>query len=370
MSKESVQAPAPNANTKSAPPAERTATLETIVGLFVAVVFFALAVFTIVISGSALFNKKLTTITVVIPDAMGLRRNDPVIARGTSVGTVGDVFYQEDGVHVQAILSAPVVLHEGYDITVVSTSILGGRQLVIREGDDDAPVVTDMDRLVGRKPSDLFESATEIVEHVNQGEGPLGRIIYDDNMASNLAEIVANFRAISADVSNMTARVQSGEGLLGRLFYDDNLATNIAVAIADLRSVANDISNVTAKVQSGEGTIGRLVYDDTLASDLSSAIASLKEISGRLENGEGSLGKLLAKDDTALYDDLKATIANLRAISDRLEKGEGSLGKLLSNDTALYDNVNGIVIDAREYLDDLRETTPLSTFSTFIFGAF
>ena len=351
------------------PSSNRAVTMEAIVGLFVAVVFLGLAIFTIVVSGSSLFNKKLYPITVVIPDAMGLRRNDPVIARGTTVGTVEKVFYDTDGVHVLAMLDAPVVFHEGYDITVVSTSILGGRQLVLKEGDADKPVVSDTDSLGGSRPADLFEDATEIVSHVSQGEGPLGKIIYDEVMASNFVAIVENIKAVTVDISNMTARIQSGEGTLGRIFYDDKLGNDIAAAIADIRSVSACISNMTAKVQSGEGALGRLIYDDQIGNDLHDAVASIKEIASRLENGEGTLGKLLDKNDTAAFDDLKDTIANLKAISERLEKGEGSLGKLLADDE-LYDNANGLLKDGREVIDDMREASPVSTLSDIVIGAF
>ena len=284
-------------NTPAPPSRSRAVGVETVVGLFVAMVFLALSVFTIVISGSTLFNKNLSRISVALPDGMGLKRSDPVIARGTPVGTVERVYYAEGLVHVYAILDVPVVLHEGYDITVVSTSILGGRQLVIKEGDPDAPVVSDVARLTGRQPSDLFESATEIVEHVSQGEGPLGRIIFDEAMATNLAAIIDNLRVVSADISNFTAKVSSGEGTLGRIIYDDILATNLTTGIADIRAAAADISNMTAKVTSGEGTLGRLFYDDKLSDDLAEAVDSIKTIASRLENGEGTHGKLLAPAD-------------------------------------------------------------------------
>ncbi len=353
-----------------APSAGRAVTMEAVVGLFVAIVFIGLAIFTIVISGSSLFNKKLFPIDVVLPDAMGLRRNDPVIARGTTVGTVERVFYDAGGVHVQAMLDAPVTLHEGYDITVVSTSILGGRQLVIKEGDPDAPVVADVRNLVGTKPADLFDDATEIVNHVSQGEGSLGKIIYDEEMASNLVAIIANFRAVSVDISNLTARIQSGEGTLGRLFYDDQLSDSLSSALADIRSAASDISNMTAKVQTGEGTLGRLFYDDKLGNDLSEAVDSIKTIAARLENGEGTLGKLLDPADTAAFDDLKAAIANFKSISDRLEKGEGTLGKLLSSDDEMYQNLNGLLKDGREVIDDMREASPVSTLTDVALGSF
>ena len=364
-------------NTPASPSRSRSVGVETVVGLFVAMVFLGLAIFTIVISGSTLFNKNLSRISVALPDGMGLKRSDPVIARGTPVGTVERVYYAEGMVHVDAILDSPVVLHEGYDITVVSTSILGGRQLVIKEGDLSGPAIEDTASLVGSAPADLFEDATEIVSHVSQGEGPLGKIIFDETMASNLAAIIDNFRVISADISNFTAKVTSGEGTLGRIVYDDVLATNLVTGIADLRAAAADISNMTAKVTSGEGALGRLFYDDAMAADLTNAVSSIKTIAARLENGEGTLGKLLDPDDTEAWDDLKTAIAdakdslaNLKSITERLENGEGTLGKLLSSDTEMYDNLNGLLKDGRELLDDMREASPVSTLSDLVIGAF
>ena len=78
---------------------------ELAVGAFVAAVFIGLAVFTIVISGKNLFRDNVFEIETVLPDAMGLRRNDPVIARGTTVGAVTDVRYRQDGVHVFAVFA-------------------------------------------------------------------------------------------------------------------------------------------------------------------------------------------------------------------------------------------------------------------------
>ena len=306
-----------------------TALLEVGTGLFVAVLFIALGIFTIVISGSTLFNSRLFPITVVMPDAMGLNHSDPVISRGTQVGRVKSVHFEPDGVHVDAMLDAPVVFREGYSVYVESTSILGGRRLVIEEGPADAPPVKDLLHLVGSRPSDLMSAATEIVTQVSSGEGTLGRLIYDDAMASNLVETIANLRSASADISNFTARVTSGEG-----------------------------------------TLGRLVYDDDLSDNFTNIVASIRVIADRLENGEGTLGKLLDPEDTQAWDDLKDSIANLKAISDRLENGEGTLGKLLSSDTEVYDNLNGVLKDGREVIDDMREASPVSTFSSVILGAF
>lgn len=362
----------------------RAVTVEAIVGIFVAVIFVALAVFTIVVSGSSLFRNNHFEIKVVLPDAMGLRRNDSVIARGTTVGTVDEVYFDRDGVHVRAKLNAPVEFHEGYRITVVSISILGGRQLVIFEGDPTKPEVEDILTLVGEQPSDIMDDATaaikylrdflagdflnelratasnlsEVSERLADGKGTLGKLFSeDDTLYRNLDETVASLRTL-------VQRVESGEGTLGKLFAAD------ATAYDDLQKTLASLREVTARLERGEGTVGKLMSaDDTVYGDLKATLADVRAIADRLERGESSLGKLLSADAT-VYDDLASTMASFREVSGRLAKGQSTLGKLLAEDSELYDNVNGAVSDVREMLDDVREVSPVSTFSSFIFGAF
>ncbi|MBR1837367.1 MAG: MCE family protein [Kiritimatiellae bacterium] len=336
---------------------------EMAVGALVAAVFAGLAVFTIAISGKSLFRKNVFEMEAVMPDAMGLRANDPVIARGTTVGSVTHVAFERDGVHVKARLEAPVEFHEGYEIVVVSTSILGGRQLVLREGDPAAPVVADVTSLRGKQPSDLMEDASAAVAKVRE---------FLDTDALD------NFRAFSENLKTVGARIENGEGTLGKLLSsDDALYADLAAAVADAKEAIADLKSIAARLEAGEGTIGKLLSsDDTVyrnldaaVADAKDAIADLKSIADRLEKGEGTLGKLLSSDDSA-YKDLADTLANLRSITDRLEKGEGTLGRLLSSDDELYRNVNGTVTDARELLDDMREANTLSTFTSLLFSGF
>ena len=335
--------------------------VEFLVGSFVALVLAGLAVFTIFVSGAAFFRTNEFKIEVVMPDAMGLRRNDFVIAKGTSVGTVDSVFYDKDGVHVVAVLDAPVEFYEGYHITVVSTSILGGRQLVIHEGDSKKARVEDVMSLVGAKPADLMEDATEAVRQVRE-------FLETDALE--------NLRNFSQNISEISDRLNAGEGTLGKLFSaNDELYTNLNATVADARAAVADIRTISARLETGEGTLGKLLSSDdeiyanlnAAVADARAAIADIKLITARLETGEGTLGKLLSADDE-LYTNLNATIANLQKITTRLETGEGTLGKLLSADTSIYDNLDGVLRDARETLDDVREASTLGTVSSVLFG--
>ena len=327
----------------------REARVEIIVGVFVALILTALGIFTIVVSGASLFGGGTSVIEVVLPDAMGLRRNDPVIARGTSVGTVSDVHYDQDGVHVEAELTAPVVFHEGYRITVVATSILGGRQLVLFEGDPELAEITDLLKLKGEKPADIMEDATAAVEKI--------RAFLETDALDNL-------RQVSDDLKQISGRLERGEGTLGKLLSsDDEVYTNLNATVANFRTM-------TDRLERGEGTLGKLLSsDDAVYENLDATLADIRAIADRLEAGQGTLGKLLSSDDE-VYTNLNATVANLRLVTDRIAQGKGTLGKLMSEDSEMFDNINGAVSDVREMLDDAREASTLSTFSSMLFSGF
>ncbi len=113
--------------------------------------------------------------------------------------------------------------------------------------------------------------------------------------------------------------------------------------IDNLKSSIAQFQEVMARVNQGKGTLGRLLSDDdTLYKDIAATVVSLRKMSDRLDKGEGTLGKLLSSDDT-LYRDLSASVASLKSISQRLEKGEGTLGKLLSSDEQPYEDLKASI---------------------------
>ena len=61
-------------------------------------------------------------------------------------------------------------------------------------------------------------------------------------------------------------------------------------------------------------------------------------------------------------------VESLNTVGDRLKNGEGTLGKL-SADESLYRELDGLVRDIRQIIDNYRDTTPISTFSSLATGA-
>ena len=63
-----------------------------------------------------------------------------------------------------------------------------------------------------------------------------------------------------------------------------------------------------------------------------------------------------------------ALVENLNAVAEKIKSGEGTLGKL-ADSSEMYDELNGLIKDARQVLDNYRDTTPISTFSSLAAGA-
>ena len=320
--------------------------VETLVGLFSFAVLAALFLLTVVLSQDSLFRKE-RPIEILFDDAMGLRVGDAVHARGVSVGKVKQIGLQKDGVHVLALLKTPVHLRADYKIEVLPTSMLGGRYLSIHEGTFTAEPMQPAPKLLLGSPSvDLLDAATRTVEDI--------RAALNDG-------ILADLQASMAEIRKIATKLGEGEGTLGKLLNDDAVYGDVQQIAANLRAVSDQLAK-------GEGTLGKLLNDGQLYADAQTVAANLKDISDRLNQGEGSLGRLLAADDQ-VYQDLAATVASFRKMSESIEKGEGTLGKLLS-DEAVYREFQALLREGRAAVDDIRETSPVTTFTSIFFGAF
>ncbi len=322
--------------------------IEIMVGFFVLAIFALLAYFTIILSGRVIFRPTYE-MEVVFDKVMGLRDGDHVGSRGMSIGEIKELKLLEDGVHVYAELDVEVQMREGYKISIVPVSVLGGRYMDVDAGPDDGSLLPGDTKFRGLSPHDLMADAAELIGAFK-----------DEFVAGG---IIHNLQIASEGLKNIVQRVEKGEGTVGRLFAeDDTLYEDLSSTMASLRTI-------TQRIEKGQGVIGKLMSEDeSIYNDVQQLITSLKDVAVRIESGQGTVGRLLSEDDD-LYQDLAASVKSLRAITAKIESGEGGLGKLMSDD-GLIGEIEAAVGEARATLDDFRESSPIVTFTSIFFGAF
>lgn len=354
---------------------------EAIVGIFMLAVLALLVYFTIIISGvDVLQGRRKVVANVVFSDVGGLKDHDNVMYRGTKVGTVDDITLTPTNLVVSIEIDRDVVLRRNCRIAICNLSMLGGNYLLLEEGDGEV-MPLDTTLFEGERPTDWMRDVSNIAKNLNEFTS-----------GGELKAIVTNIEAASAKVLSVVSRVESGEGTIGKLLSsDDSVYRDISEAVSDAKTVMSNANSIVARVERGEGTVGRLLSsDDTVYRDLQKTLESASDIAQRIRNGEGVLGRLVAKEDPLgeeidsalaafrracegldfkeVVEGANSLLASLNTTAKRIENGEGTVGKLI-NDPGLYDEVNALMKDIRQVVDNFRDTTPISTFGSLVTGA-
>lgn len=331
---------------------------EVVVGVFMVAVLALLVYFTVVISGvDVLFGREKALARIAFTDVGGLKERDNVIYRGMKVGIVEKIELAPTNVMVTVLVDRDVVLRETCQASVSALSLLGGNYLLLEEGAGAVqPLATTVFR--GDPPIDWVRDLGKIA-------GSLNEVLNDGSFRS----IVSNFEATAENVNKIVARVERGEGTAGRLLSrDDTVYQDLREAVAGAKRAVGDAEKtfdgarktfdhaaaVAERLDRGEGTLGRLLSkDDAVYADLKQTLANAAAISARIERGEGTLGRLTAKDD-ALWGDLTNAVANVRAATAKLKSGEGLLGRAF-NDAALADDAAKLVANLHTVSERLEK---------------
>lgn len=331
---------------------------EVVVGVFMVAVLALLVYFTVVISGvDVLFGREKALARIAFTDVGGLKERDNVVYRGMKVGIVEKIELAPTNVMVTVLVDRDVVLRETCQASVSALSLLGGNYLLLEEGAGAVqPLATTVFR--GDPPIDWVRDLGKIA-------GSLNEVLNDGSFRS----IVSNFEATAENVNKIVARVERGEGTAGRLLSrDDTVYRDLREAVAGAKRAVGDAEKtfdgarktfdhaaaVAERLDRGEGTLGRLLSkDDAVYADLKQTLANAAAISARIERGEGTLGRLTAKDD-ALWGDLTNAVANVRAATAKLKSGEGLLGRAF-NDAALADDAAKLVANLRTVSERLEK---------------
>lgn len=330
----------------------REVTVEVTVGVVMFMIMLALGVFTIILSRENIFAKYYP-IRVKFDTVEGLTDGDNVLYHGVKIGVVKSLKITDGGILVDANLDYPVKFHEDYEVKITASSVLGGHNLCLEEGSKSKPLVANSMTLKGAPPISLIDDASDTFAMIKSALGEGGII-------TNLEQAMANINEVSAELKIVTKTLATGQGTLGKLLMNDDIYDKFDV-------VAGNLASISDNLVSGKGTIGKLLTNDDLYNNIEAISVDIKALVDNLTAGKGTLGRLMVDD--SMYVEISAVSSNLAIVTDRLVAGEGTLGKL-SKDSALYDEFKVLIQEAIATLDDLRETTPITSFSTIFFGAF
>jgi phospholipid/cholesterol/gamma-HCH transport system substrate-binding protein len=284
---------------------------ETKVGIFVLLGIIVLAFMTVTVGKFHLGKEAGYRIYALFDSAAGLDRNSPVRIAGVHVGTVERVFLEGGKAKVTLRIPPDVKLFEDAKAYLMSEGLLGERYIEISPGSEEKPRLRDEGVIPQGAPpvtlDQVLSRLSGIGEDMKGVLAPLGQILQGID-PEKVGHVVSNFETFSRDLPPL---------------------------VADARDTLNNFKNISGKLERGEGTLGKLISDEEAYRDIKKTLVAIRDVAEKVQRGEGTLGKLISDEEA--YQDLKKTLVALRGIAEKVQKGEGTLGKLISDDGAYQD---------------------------------
>ncbi|MBQ5593300.1 MAG: MCE family protein [Bacteroidales bacterium] len=238
-------------------------------------------------------------------DVNGLTVSSPVHFRGLKIGIVENIEFdqQKDYFKVALNVSSEYDIPQDSRVEVYSSDLLGGKALKLIYGTSQE-ILDESDTISGGVAEDMISSITSKIE-------PLAAEAY--TLMQNVNKTLDNVNA-TLD-SNARVNIQSALANLDKTLAN---ASQLSRKLNDMAPEVNDIVknlNVLSKGLS-EGT-----------NDIKGTLANVNSITSQLSKAE-----------------LTETLNNLKSLLNKLQDPNGSVGKLLTTDS-LHNSVNTLVQD-------------------------
>lgn len=233
----------------------------------------------------------------MVDDAGGLVKNSAVKMAGIKVGIIDDIELVDGKAKVHLLLEGDVPLTSSGKIELRSDGILGDKHVEIVPGNPLDPKVPPNSQLplsdtqagldnIMKEVGKIAKSLNQLGDNLNKatsGEGdpntPVGRIILNiEKLTKDLAEVSAENKE---KINNIIARVDSLTTNLDTYINKDSLAR--------IDKSIQNIEEITSKINEGEGTIGRLINDDETVEEINTAVAKVNDFLGGADKMEMSI---------------------------------------------------------------------------------
>ena len=264
------------------------------VGIFVILGIAGFFTFLFMMTDPGTFRGRYNILTRV-DNAQGVRNGDPVRIKGINIGSVERAQLDGEGVLITLEIDGEWRIPAGSRVEMYSEGVLGGMVVSIVPGRGEG-FVEPMALLPGETSPDLLASAGDIAVDTEHILGQV-RALLDDSSVVAVGEAVAHLRDMVSDLSELT----------------EGQAAEVRTVMESLQRSAENVEGITgaeewkATLASADAALAVL---DRTSNEMARTVASLNTILGRIERGEGTLGRL--STDESLYEEAEATVRTLR----------------------------------------------------------
>jgi len=247
------------------------------------------------------------TVYALMSDASGIAKLSQVRVAGIGVGSVKSVKLDHNRARIDIGMNDDVKLYQDAAVAKVASSLLGEYYLALTPGTEGRPELKDGDRInnvvEAQTTDDIMRQVSDISKDVKQVTQALAASIGTDQGREDIKTTLKNLAQVT-EALNQTVREnrESIKNILSNVErITNNGAPEVEKILENVRVTTNEVRQLMAAGQAGqpktEGEIRQIIDKVNRASDnLEHTLKNLDGVTGRLDRGEGTLGRL-SKDD-------------------------------------------------------------------------
>lgn len=246
--------------------------IEIIVGLFVSVAVLGL-ILGVVWGKNFQFFSNRQHLNLLFDNVRGLETGDPVVVRGLERGGVERINLNDQDVEVRIWFEPDVRLYSDFYAIIETKEIMGGKQITLYPGTSGKPAVI-TDPVKGEVQGDfnsLFAQADNLFSELDTLLHETRDLLTNTKIENILAHIEITSEQTRSLISEirqpLISSVKQIESVSER-FHSDSTAAKMAGLISKLDSAAVAFHKISLRIEDQEGTLGKLVRDKALYEDL------------------------------------------------------------------------------------------------------
>ena len=250
-------------------------------------------------------------LNVTFKNINGLQNGNNVRYAGISIGTVKDIeMINDTTIEVGMVIEEKMQHHikKNAIANIGSDGLVGSMIINIVPGVGSAAHVTAGDEIssysrvatadmmntlnvTNENAALLTEQLLKITRSINDGEGTLGRLLYDTEMGNNLNQTLINVKYISDDaqltmrkLNELVKHFDTKESVAATLLSDSlsgakvrSVITHLENSSIEIEKTAKNLNIVVNRISGGNGAINYLATDTTLVHQLQSSMKNVNE---------------------------------------------------------------------------------------------
>jgi phospholipid/cholesterol/gamma-HCH transport system substrate-binding protein len=248
------------------------------------------------------------TVHAYLKDATGLATHSRVTIAGIPVGQIDSIVLENGKARVNVKMKGDVPLYGNATVGKKSALVLGEAVLVLTAGTEDHERLKDGDEITHvieyTEAGDVLDEVKQIADRVKAVAEQLANSIGSQQGGQNMKDILQNLADATAAI-NLTIRENRSyinETLRNVAAISGRSEPEIERILENVRDITEQVRQLVAANQSGKpaGELRETVENIRNASrSLESSLNHIDTVTGRIDRGEGTIGRL-SKDETLI----------------------------------------------------------------------